>query len=43
MERRQFTREFTVVKEREPSDHTTRIKKDHDDGARSKTVIHDRD
>lgn len=33
----------TVVKEREPSDRTTVIKKDHDDGTRSKTVIHDRD
>jgi uncharacterized protein YdeI (BOF family) len=33
----------TVVKEREPADRTTVIKKDHDDGTRSKTVIHDRD
>jgi hypothetical protein len=33
----------TVVKEREPSDRTTVIKKDHDDGTRSKTIIHDRD
>ena len=33
----------TVIKEREPSDRTTVIKKDHDDGTRSKTVIHDRD
>jgi hypothetical protein len=36
-------RDRTVVKEREPSDRTTVIKKDHDDGTRSKTVIHDRD
>jgi len=33
----------TVIKEREPSDRTTVIKKEHDDGTRSKTVIHDRD
>jgi hypothetical protein len=33
----------TVIKEREPRDRTTVIKKDHDDGTRSKTVIHDRD
>ena len=33
----------TVIKEREPSDRTTVIKKDHDDGTRSKTIIHDRD
>jgi hypothetical protein len=33
----------TVIKEREPSDRTTVIKKDNDDGTRSKTVIHDRD
>ena len=31
----------TVVKEREPSDRTTVIKKEHGDGTRSKTVIHD--
>ena len=36
-------RDRTVVKEREPSDRTTVIKKDHDDGTRSKTIIHDRD
>jgi hypothetical protein len=36
-------RDRTVVKEREPSNRTTVIKKDHDDGTRSKTVIHDRD
>jgi uncharacterized protein YdeI (BOF family) len=33
----------TVIKEREPSDRTTVIKKDHDDGTRTKTVIHERD
>jgi len=33
----------TVIKEREPTDRTTVIKKDHDDGTRSKTVIHERD
>ncbi|HEY8670947.1 MAG TPA: hypothetical protein VIL63_08915 [Terriglobales bacterium] len=33
----------TVIKEREPSDRTTVIKKDHDDGTRTKTIIHDRD
>ena len=33
----------TVIKEREPSDRTTIIKKDHGDGTRSKTVIHDND
>lgn len=33
----------TVIKEREPSERTTVIKKDHDDGTRSKTIIHDRD
>lgn len=36
-------RDRTVVKEHEPSDRTTVIKKDNDDGTRSKTVIHDRD
>ena len=36
-------RDRTVVKEHEPSDRTTVIKKDRDDGTRSKTVIHDRD
>jgi hypothetical protein len=30
----------TVVKEREPSDRTTVIKKENSDGDRSKTVIH---
>ena len=35
-------RDRTVIKEREPRDKTTVIKKD-EDGVRSKTVIHDRD
>lgn len=30
----------TVVKEREPADRTTVIKKEHDDGVESKTIIH---
>ncbi len=33
----------TVIKEREPTDRTTIIKKDHDDGTRTKTIIKDRD
>ena len=33
----------TVIKEREPAERTTVIKKEHDDGVRSKTVIKDRD
>ena len=34
----------TVIKEREPAERTTIIKKDHDDdGARTKTIIKDRD
>jgi hypothetical protein len=33
----------TVIKEREPADRTTVIKKEHDDGVRSKTVIKERD
>jgi hypothetical protein len=33
----------TVIKEREPTDRTTVIKKENEDGARSKTIIHDRD
>jgi hypothetical protein len=33
----------TVIKEREPTDRTTVIKKENDDGTRSKTVIHDHD
>ncbi len=38
-------RDRTVIKEREPSERTTVIKKDHDrdDGVRSKTIIKDRD
>jgi hypothetical protein len=31
----------TVIKEREPTDRTTVIKKEDSDGNRSKTVIHD--
>lgn len=31
----------TVIKEREPSERTTVIKKENEDGTRSKTVIHD--
>jgi hypothetical protein len=33
----------TVIKEREPAERTTVIKKDHDDGVRTKTIIKDRD
>jgi hypothetical protein len=33
----------TVIKEREPSERTTVIKRDNDDGTRSKTIIKDRD
>jgi hypothetical protein len=33
----------TVIKEHEPADRTTVIKKEHDDGVRSKTIIKDRD
>jgi len=33
----------TVIKEREPSDRTTVIKKENDEGTRTKTIIHDRD
>ena len=33
----------TVIREREPSERTTVIKKDHGDGTRTKTIIHDRD
>jgi hypothetical protein len=29
----------TVIKEREPADRTTVIKKDHDDGVETKTII----
>ena len=37
---RDRVREKTVIKEHEPSDRTTVIKKDHGDGVESKTVIH---
>jgi hypothetical protein len=30
----------TIVKEREPADRTTVIKKERDDGVESKTIIH---
>ena len=33
----------TVIKEREPAERTTVIKKEHDDGVRTKTIIKDRD
>ena len=33
----------TVIKEREPAERTTVIKKDNDEGMRSKTIIKDRD
>jgi hypothetical protein len=33
----------TVIKEREPAERTTVIKKDHDDDVRTKTIIKDRD
>ena len=33
----------TVIKEREPTDRTTVIKKENEDGTRSKTIIHDND
>jgi hypothetical protein len=37
---RDRVREKTVIKEREPSDRTTVIKKERGDGTESKTVIH---
>ncbi|MGC1563354.1 MAG: hypothetical protein WA820_26400 [Bradyrhizobium sp.] len=37
---RDRVREKTVVKEREPTDRTTVIKKERGDGVESKTVIH---
>jgi hypothetical protein len=37
---RDRNRDRTIVKEREPSDRTTVIKKENSDGDRSKTVIH---
>ena len=39
-EYRDRDRDRTVIKEREPSDRTTVIKKEDADGNRSKTVIH---
>jgi hypothetical protein len=33
----------TVIKEREPTDRTTVIKKEHGDGVERKTIIHDHD
>jgi hypothetical protein len=33
----------TVIKEREPSERTTVIKKENDEGTRSKTITKDRD
>jgi hypothetical protein len=33
----------TVIKEREPADRTTVIKKEHDDGTRSKTIVKERE
>jgi L-alanine-DL-glutamate epimerase-like enolase superfamily enzyme len=30
----------TVIKEREPVDRTTVVKKEHDDGVETKTIIH---
>ena len=36
-------RDRTVIKEREPSERTTIIKKDHGDGVETKTIIHDHD
>jgi hypothetical protein len=33
----------TVVKEREPTDRTTVIKKEHDDGTRTKTIVKERE
>lgn len=32
----------TIIREREPVDRTTVIKKEHPDGVESKTVIHER-
>jgi hypothetical protein len=37
---RDRVREKTIIKEHEPRDRTTVIKKDHGDGVESKTVIH---
>jgi hypothetical protein len=40
---RDRVREKTVIREHEPSDRTTVIKKEDSDGNRSKTVIHHND
>lgn len=40
---RDRVREKTVIKEHEPSDRTTVIKKERGDGVESKTVIHQND
>jgi hypothetical protein len=37
---RDRVRERTIVKEREPSERTTIIKKEHGDGVENKTIIH---
>jgi hypothetical protein len=37
---RDRVRERTIIREREPSERTTVIKKQHGDGVESKTVIH---
>jgi hypothetical protein len=37
---RERDRDRTIVREHEPSDRTTIIKKEHDDGVESKTTIH---
>jgi hypothetical protein len=40
---RDRVQERTVIKEREPTDRTTVIKKENSDGVESKTVIHHND
>jgi hypothetical protein len=40
---RDRVRERTVIREREPSERTTVIRKHRGDGVESKTVIHERD
>lgn len=40
---RDRVRERDVIRDRQPVDRTTVIKKDHGDGVQSKTIIHDRD
>jgi hypothetical protein len=40
---RDRVREKTVIREHEPRDRTTVIKRERGDGVESKTVIHDRD